>query len=1696
MSNKRSAKTVTTVKSKKLNDENSWQEPLESITINDDHWWCIVTMMVETKSNHAQFVSMFNEAAEDGKRKSIYTLNRQKMLANVWSLSRQDPDKCPVLQRVCHYANKLFEANIESTWLLARVIKYMIYQAKVEAVVRIKKEQELKRAIEDEYRIMQTIIDPSISKNVQKKSDRDHSLRGKANTRLRIREEEWRDVVYVDDAPLDGPNLYVILTGFHDPDLPVELINIGVPLTCILKIKRPGEKLEHVSLHYREEENRDTVYDRMRLRFPETYTVDKVDLYKFWISLKNILKNPQSVELFSNITFLTLKPAILLETSDDLEYETLKKDIYDKVSFIVYDLYDLLRKHSNYLRSMLIQRYDVDEMKEADANVYHAILDALPTECVTVPILLHVLLLQVEANLDVLTDRSLQEQNVPAKENIYEKKEKEDEDEVVSVKSIDDKEDSWVRKKLEVLNQKYKITTSKNIVEEKFNDQMIGLILHGDKLSLNTHHITLDDNIKRMLKLSNDMTLADALLQIYHDPRIIDCWLNQEILTNDKAKKYDFYINNLINYFDPSVEICRENICHYLHFLIFDKMIYGDSSEKTDEKLQMLSVISCLHSPRRVLTDPFSLVKKDQKKKLKLSSRSDTDIDYGKPVAAFLSCPGLFRLTDTRELLVPSYFEKNVLEKRRRRMHRLKESLEEYIDVELLPKKILLQTTYECFQNFEYFQKRYFEPTDSILLYFSNDYIIGDVSERFFVSSLRTPVCLKDFVKYVQKEEIDWINREEEKYRLELIKSISKSSIDKITFSKDDNQFRLSFDDEHFILPNSLKAQDLNKKLRTVSKHKDSKPDTSRRKVKDEEKIPKGREKQKGGKTLSEKISSKGRKEETNGIDTSFLPRRKILSLEFAKENEPHEFVGYDLGNLRVQIVEKRKIYYSEDGTFVRVNLETWLYGNVDLRIAVTLSGCTLRLFEKPLDPTNYNVFHLTTNEGIVLAFNKQIGLEKKKIFSILDETRSDSYWQKSEFDFHASWPSGLTILPVTGDGPDNPFYIRQSYISKGPEDVSREAYRKYLRNGTVLKFLLDNRVIVLRPNGVIVECISFEETTTEEKNFEEGIDGTRITTGYKIEEQPLICDWTRDEFERYFGSIKLYEQDDRLFQVNSRSNNSNNDEDGTEVIEDEDNNNNDDDKELLWQQEEPLNEEDRYKDEMTRILIADSFVSVLLTSLIEHKNYASVSYDQSAVSCTLSMPADLRVSISRRGHYEVSAPGKVNLKIESDKLIFSSEMCATCAGRSTSVYNFYSRRSEPIASTIFTSNDLFGNVFEVKSDGTTSYRCKSRERPSRKFDFNENSSDDVATSKRDYQEYQEEEEEGQGEEEFEEVEENNEKEEEFWKRKHYNRMNDHGKYCQEHKLLSKHDLIRYRIFSINRNLDAYEYHHRSIRHQEEMIVLLNKEATTAIFPPVSINRSYLHHLITFVPLETELRSKALLQSHQIPKVKPTNADRRDLVRSTYSIPYDWLFPFGRNGHGICSDTYDMPLAKTTKRRPPRTLRLRILHGFKEPDRNAIIDLQRAMAFYWRYLVDNIDECQRSFYVYDGVQPKLEEDDYRTWKDNIREFALGIRTNIDVATYVDSLQRCREKVCLPKAEPTSTKLLELLKFRKKNEIQLEWHKRCIRENIILPYFENVVGTCFLLIINCFDQAILIIDKKKKEEEEEEVEKVKMTFSDR
>lgn len=166
------------------------------------------------------------------------------------------------------------------------------------------------------------------------------------------------------------------------------------------------------------------------------------------------------------------------------------------------------------------------------------------------------------------------------------------------------------------------------------------------------------------------------------------------------------------------------------------------------------------------------------------------------------------------------------------------------------------------------------------------------------------------------------------------------------------------------------------------------------------------------------------------------------------------------------------------------------------------------------------------------------------------------------------------------------------------------------------------------------------------------------------------------------------------------------------------------------------------------------------------------------------------------------------------------SKICATCGGRSISTYNFRKSSDAAGPQTILTTTDILGNVLEVKSDGTTSYRRPYRRR------------------------------EGNGEE----RESNREEEVDSGTRIH----RKHGRYCEILKFPAR---SQYRIFAMNRDLTACEYLHRSVRREQELAAVFGDE-TSMIQYPIS-RRPELRRLITFVPMEPESGSKEISGSCQ-----------------------------------------------------------------------------------------------------------------------------------------------------------------------------------------------------------------------------------------
>lgn len=757
----------------------------------------------------------------------------------------------------------------------------------------------------------------------------------------------------MNDVPYEGPNLYVVLSGFHDPDLPAELLNIGVPLVCILEIKLPNE--QYVAYHDTKEKH---FISHDETRFSEAYHIDANKLDEFWTITRERFANLSMYPIYVDIAILVFSPATLPVTFNIAEK---KQDTYDRALRTLYHLYDLYRQHAKYLKSMKLEEGIVNKRDGTmNTKIYEDALSDIPNEYINVPLILGAILLQVESNLARSCDRC-----VPVKCNTgFSDTDTSTTDERIPVFAM--------RDKLRLLDLEYELTDeyADNLNQSlPPSDPQIGIISYGDTLSM----------IARRF-LDRRVDLDDAVLRVLRDPRIINTWQNREILTRSKSDMYSCHINNIARIFNSEQAVSREEVAHYLHLLMFDKMIFSEDNYARTELTQPLkedssklkdarSTIKRTHSASNLTASPLLTVSGLRRFK------SDTEIDYDKPIIAFTECPLLFALTDTRETLLPGYLHENVFKRRSSE----RSNLEEYEDVELLSSRVFLQVIYECFQRFERFAERYFEPTDSMLFYFSNNNRVGDVLEETRISSIHTPIGLGEFCEYIAKEEENWIEREREtrqSHKMDLTGRFMKRPIE----VEDD---AIIFADECFVLPDSLKARylkksldrDLRKKICETKESEEAGEDDEGRKITGQELngtlTTDNGSKQADGRIMSGKTSLMKKKLSTNRTDdvnTSFLSMEKILSSRSVEKDGMYDFVGYDLGSrLRLQVIHHSKKFLLDDVT-VRVELEDWLHGAFDIRIAIALQNCTLRLYENNCRYSE-DTFHLTTEGGIILAF-------------------------------------------------------------------------------------------------------------------------------------------------------------------------------------------------------------------------------------------------------------------------------------------------------------------------------------------------------------------------------------------------------------------------------------------------------------------------------------------------------------------------------------------------------------------------------------------------------------------------------------------------------------------------------------------------------------------------------------------------------
>ncbi|XP_046411972.1 uncharacterized protein LOC124175616 [Neodiprion fabricii] len=1596
-------------KSKGPAGEDSWRSEIESLTLSDDRWTCVIAMIVETRVDHGRYVDLFNDATTDETRAAIFSLSYDKLIRGVKLLAKSDLRQSPTGQGICRFASKEMEATGEaalSPWLLSRLIKFFVHRAKLRHQAMLEGRKRAEAEIAREMEALKSTTSASRPNTVGKAKGGSGDAKPfvKTNTRLRKRGEEVREKLYIDDAPVDGPDLYVVLSGFHEPALLTELLDAGLPLVAVFKVCRSGEELEVV------QPNPDEANSYLT-RVEET----KARLQRFWTTLEAPLN---AGAYYGQVIWQTFCPPELPEYIPEEEIKPFETDAYRRISFLMYDLCDILRYHASYIRSMRLQT-GLEETRSVvqDRGNYDAVLGLFSEEDVSVPMVLDALLNQVAKSASA---QGTENDWLKTREKIVQ-------------------EDTGQREsKIDYLNQEFDVIRNETNPPRSPNPR---LIIHGDALASKTHRcsVRLDD-----VPGTNGMDLGKGVLIQF---AIASLWRGFPPLTSDQVDMYAYHIKQISGCFAESVN--SDTMKHYLHLLRFEKLINGGRPRINFHKRADLETrVSfptlkglCPRLKDKRTKSETAASRQNSVGNFGSSFSSDSKIEYNKSIEETFECPEFFDLIDTREMLTSGHFSslESCPEQNPGGLN-----FAEFDSVQPLSPEVFSQLFFECCEEYDVLETRYFAPTDSMLIFFHSTRSCSGVTQQQYTASIRTPVCLRDFSRFIIDEEKDWIEKEDAAHAERLTAEeaqretrISKS--DKLPMSS-------CYTDGDFILEDSIKGAETRKQKSRLTLMDVMEPvelpvedeRTTRPRKETKGTVARGDKKLKG---RGGPINPKNKADEGVGTNALFLPLKRVTSLRCARDCEPWIFLGYDVGNHRVQVSGSESKFLSNDGTMVKVCLEEWAYADSTMQITIELHGNNLVLYNFSGDQVS-PIFHFTTANGIVMSF----ALE-----------------EKSDPIFRASWPSGLIVEVLPGDGPLGPFYVKQSYVSKGPgcSGILDENYRVFLRDGGIIVFHNDDSVRLLRSSGTVTSCSGFStqrkdsgDSVSEDDAFDrtknsenvkirrivvlepdgrryeiydgemirelegelvrtasdyevnekftrrsdgtntlinsEGVltvcfpDGSRITTGPIIAEEPVYCVWTDEELDR-FNPI-------------------NDDETSTEF-------------ESLG---ESLSREN--------IPTSDEFVSIFLSSCMEHENYATVTYDQSKLECTLSMPGSVQVRVSTDAGISITVGGSVSLQVKRNEIVFTGRSEAPPGGSSSSVYNLeYFSASRIPGEHLLRTTDSYGNVFSVDAQGRTSY-TKYGEQSNR-----------VKTPE-------------QGQEREEEGEEKDDEEEEEEECSSSSRIPTPT--CNPSKLSPK----SCRLFVVGRDLRGHEYLRRSDRLAQENEADLAE--TTSVFylqVPDQLGQRLCTTLTAVDPIKT---SQAWLQSYQVPSIRPTNADRRDLLRSTYSLPWNYLFPYGRNGRGIREHTWNRPLKNSPAPSQPEVLLGRTTQTIKNGEENVLGKLRAALGCYWSKAINQFGEYRVAGLASRVSVATLEEREIENWLSN---FALGGRKTFDRELYLSGLVKNRQSagVVIQRRVPD----------RRKNftEEEIEWYKSCLTDQTVPPYFSNVPGACYQWIMKCVDE---------------------------
>ncbi|KAJ0183800.1 hypothetical protein K1T71_000223 [Dendrolimus kikuchii] len=1067
-------------KGKDVIDENYWRTSIEEAPLDVENWKVKVVMFESAGSDQDRmYLTKFETFAAEERRFVIKNICKTETIFMVNQLGGERKVKDDNLRIFEEAQSFLKDKKDIPSDILALVIKHLILKMKDEYLFIKRQILEVREGMRresttmiDKVEVKGTVsvkpseaveLPPPPPKGKGKKEEPDPALElpalaegKKYNTSLRIRGEEWRDKVYVDDFPTDGPNIYVAVTGFVDPHLPRCLVKIGIPLTAVVQVRIDASTIKIPSGLLRPTKRGQS----------QTEILTEKSLL-FWEQLQQFRMQKDTADDFKNTAFVLFSPPYW-----DAESLSGNPDkIYDEICFLMYDLQDLTRQHLHYLDNMDIINIPFETSDARYQRYYHKQIDDIPLECVTIYSVLDSILRTVSMSsaLDEETSRSSSSDNMTINQ-------------VNKNSSNDAKIEKAEKIVKDVFGRLCKTDIGKKSYRISYGDEYENhkdpiVINYGDFVKNNTFHLG---------NINLDNIVWSTLLSM----PINRLWQNQKRPEGELEAKINFHINVLLSSFDRE-DIETSELNRLIHILACRKLYNNRSStRKRHIPSSTVSDFKKVYLKRSVLAEPLpkctSILHSGSTSTPSFpsitKSEKVSDISYGedpesKRIRFLFDCPDISELVSAAEIAND------------KPMSHLIDDFEVFEDFSGIN---AFQVMLEAFNKFNCVDYKYCEVTDCFILMFYNSHDIDGIAREEWRGHLPTPLCLQDFFDFVLEEHYDWIQNEERVYDETITlkaQSELKDLIDPYALKSCVQDTDVEMD---LLMEGSLKYQE-------IGQIEEPSPDLSI-----ETKIPSSKKN-----TLSPSSTepASGSSKKTKSAPTS-TPKNlrqgfmaSVMDSQTSIQVQMKPFSGYNLGHRRVEVFGKDATYFSKDGTritskytlVIPMNLEyinlNVLPGNshneiwVHRALGEFVTSDVIDMCES---------FRITTKDQVLINIKKQVyqiplpivgmtgseTIKPKEDVSNTLSTKLNNFVPlifESKY-FHSvfiTWPNGLITESVYENNSPVLSHIKQYYVStlvKLDEDM-----RCVTLNGEVIIFKSSGIIEVLKSDGSyikIMKCV------------------------------------------------------------------------------------------------------------------------------------------------------------------------------------------------------------------------------------------------------------------------------------------------------------------------------------------------------------------------------------------------------------------------------------------------------------------------------------------------------------------------------------------------------------------------------------------------------------------------------------------------